>query len=36
MPVELKVRDSFRQKVIDEEYAQECAAYADVLKLGTL
>lgn len=36
MPVELKVRDSFRQKVIDEEYEQECAAFSDVLKLGSL
>jgi len=36
MPVQLQVRDSFRQKVIDEEYAHECSAFADVLALGTL
>lgn len=36
MPVQLSVRDSRRQKVIDDEYAQECAAFADVLALGTL
>lgn len=36
MPVQLEVRDAFRQKIIDEEYESECSAFADVVALGTL
>jgi hypothetical protein len=36
LPVQLELRDAFRQKIIDEEFEQECTTFTDVLKLGTL
>ena len=36
MPVNLTVRSEAKRKLIESEYENECADFADVLALGTL